>query len=70
MLIGISEVFFLGFVVSSMGVKVDESKIDAIKYWPTPTSNFGTHSFHGLTSFYRQFVKLFSTVDTLFTKII
>ncbi|KAF3630335.1 putative 60S ribosomal protein L7-3-like [Capsicum annuum] len=40
---GVHEVVFLGFVVSSRGVKVDESKIDAIKNWPTPkTVGFST----------------------------
>lgn len=33
---GVNEVVFLGFVVSSRGVEVDESKINAIKNWPTP----------------------------------
>ncbi|KAH0633207.1 hypothetical protein KY284_035993 [Solanum tuberosum] len=31
-------IVFLGFVVSSRGVEVDESKIDAIKNWPIPKS--------------------------------
>jgi Reverse transcriptase (RNA-dependent DNA polymerase) len=31
-------VVFLGFVVSSQGVQVDEEKIKAIQEWPTPTT--------------------------------
>jgi hypothetical protein len=30
------KVIFLGYVVSACGVEVDESKIGAIKNWPTP----------------------------------
>lgn len=29
---------FLGFVVSSQGIQVDEEKVSAIKDWPTPTT--------------------------------
>ena len=36
-LFGVDKLVFLGFVVSSKGVHVDESKINAIKTWPQPT---------------------------------
>lgn len=55
-------VVFLGFVVSSKGVQVDEEKIKAIQEWPTPKSVGDVRSFHGLASFYRRFVKDFSTL--------
>ena len=34
---GVDKLVFLGFVVSSKGVHVDESKIEANKTWPQPT---------------------------------
>ena len=55
-------VVFLGFVVSSKGVQVDEEKVKAIQDWPTPKSVTEVRSFHGLASFYRRFVKDFSTL--------
>ncbi|XP_015165379.1 uncharacterized mitochondrial protein AtMg00860-like [Solanum tuberosum] len=58
----VDEVAFLGFVVSSRGVEVDESKIDAIKNWPIPKSISDIRSFHGLASLYRRFFKGFSTI--------
>ncbi|XP_010525370.1 PREDICTED: uncharacterized protein LOC104803186 [Tarenaya hassleriana] len=33
-----NEIVFLGFVVSSSGLRVDEEKIKAITEWPTPTT--------------------------------
>ena len=56
-LFGVDKLVFLGFVVSSKGVHVDESKINAIKTWPQPTNLQQVCSFLGLAGFYRRFVK-------------
>ena len=44
------KVNFLGFVVSSNGVEVDEEKVKAIKEWPTPKNVSEVRSFHGLAT--------------------
>jgi len=53
---------FLGYVVSKEGIMMDPSKIEAITSWPIPKSLQDIRSFHGLASFYRCFIKGFSTI--------
>jgi hypothetical protein len=43
---------FLGFIVSTNGIKVDEEKIWAIWEWLTPKNVGEVCSFYGLTPFY------------------
>ena len=33
-----TQLLFLGFVVSSKGIMVDQKKVDVILTWPTPTT--------------------------------
>ena len=55
-------IIFLGHVVSKEGIKVDESRVDAIATWPVPKTLFDIRSFHGMISFYRRFIKNFGTL--------
>ena len=60
---------FSGHVVSKDGVMVDPSKIEAVKSWVRPTNVTEVRSFIGLASYYRRFVKGFSSVATQLTNL-
>ena len=66
----VPKVIFLGYVVSEHGIEVDHEKVKAIETWPTSRNVGDVHSFHGLASFYRRFVRDFSSIASLLTKVI
>ena len=64
-----SRIHYLGHVISSEGISMDPTTVEAIVEWPTPTSVKDVHSFMGLAGYYRRFIKGFSKISNLITKL-
>ena len=56
----LTEVRFLGHVVSASGVLVDLEKVEEIMIWERPKLFFEIHSFLELTGYYKKFIMDFS----------
>jgi hypothetical protein len=66
----LSEVAFLGHVVSAEGIRVDPKKIEAVVDWRPPRNVSEIRSFLGLAGYYRRFVKDFSLIASPLTKLL
>ena len=65
----LSEVKFLGHVISEAGVTVDPEKIEAVLNWQRPRNVFEIRSFLGLAGYYRRFVEGFSRLAAPMTRL-
>ncbi|KAL4367743.1 hypothetical protein GQ457_05G022050 [Hibiscus cannabinus] len=66
----LSEVAFLGHVISAKGIMVDPKKVQTILDWRPPRNVSEVRSFLGLVGYYRRFVKVFSVIALPLTKLL
>ena len=64
------EVRFLGYVVSSKGIRMEDERIKAVKQWPEPQSVRDIQVFLGFANFYRRFIQGFSRIAAPLTSML
>ena len=64
------EVWFLGYVMSSKGIRMEDKRIEAVKQWPEPQSVRDIQVFLGFANFYRRFIQGFSRIAAPLTSML
>ena len=65
----LTEVGFLGHVVSASGLSVEPGKVEAVMSWERPKSVFEIRSFLGLVGYYRRFIEDISWLAAPMTRL-
>ena len=66
----LKEVSFLGHIVFEKGIRVDPTKVEAIVNWKPPRNVIEVKSFLGLAGYYQRFIKGFSIIASMLTKLL
>jgi hypothetical protein len=66
----LSEVGFLGHIVTKDGIAVDPAKVTAVTEWESPKNVGEIVSFLGLVGYYRRFIENFSKIAKPLTKLL
>ncbi|XP_066162169.1 uncharacterized protein, partial [Oryza sativa Japonica Group] len=66
----LSEVKFLGHVISAKGVAVDPETVTAVTDWKQPKTVTQVRSFLGLAGYYRRFIENFSKIARPMTQLL
>ena len=65
----LTEVKFLGHIVSVSSVSLDPEKVEAVMSWERPKSVFEIRSFLGFAGYYRRFIEDFSRLAAPMTRL-
>ena len=66
----LKEVSFLGYIVSVEGIRVGPTKIKTVVNWKPPRNVTEVRSFYGLAGYYKRFVRGFTVIASLLTKLL
>nr|CAI44662.1 OSJNBa0061C06.18 [Oryza sativa Japonica Group] len=66
----LSEVKFLGHVISAGGVAIDPSNVESVTNWKQPKTVSEIRSFLGLAGYYRRFIENFSKIAKPMTRLL
>ena len=58
----VSQIDYLGMVLSPGEIRMDQMNLNGIKQWPTPKTVKDVRSFMGFTNFYRKFIGNYSNI--------
>ena len=61
------EVKFLGSIITTEGIRMDQKKAKAVKKWPEPKNLKEVQAFPGFANFYQRFIQDYSKVITPLT---
>ena len=65
----VTEVKYVGMIVTTSGLKMDPTKIEAVTKWDTPMSVKAVQAFLGFANFYRRFIPRFSELARPLTQL-
>ena len=61
---GLSELQYLGHIVSGQGISADPAKVSALKTWPSPENVKDLQTFLGLCNYYAKFIPGYAHIAT------